>query len=109
MYERDWTEFHQENFIFDYFSIEWDQILCIDSNGIEKSFKNFLDKFDSLLDLYAPYKKLSKSKLKFIDKPWIASGIQKSIPIKNHYLKKFNKLKDPHINSTGIFYQHYIK
>ena len=86
MYERDWTEFHQENFIFDYFSIEWDQILCIDSNGIEKSFKNFLDKFDSLLDLYAPYKKISKSKLKFIDKPWIASGIQKSIPIKNHYL-----------------------
>ena len=39
---RDWTKSDQENFIFDYFSIDWDQTLCIDSNDVDKSFKNFL-------------------------------------------------------------------
>ena len=62
MYERDWTKFDQETFILDYFSIDWDQTLCIQSNDIDKFFKSFLDKFNSLLDLRTPYKKLSSKK-----------------------------------------------
>ena len=45
IYERDWEKFVQENFIHDYFSIDWDHSLCIDSKGIDKSFKNFIGKF----------------------------------------------------------------
>ena len=51
-------------------------------NSIDKSFKKVIDRFNSLLDLHASYKKLSKCKLKFRDKPWITSGIQKSISVK---------------------------
>ena len=103
MYERDWTKFDQETFILDYFSIDWDQTLCIQSNDIDKSFKSFLDKFNLLLDLRAPYKKLSSKKnkkLRFTYKPGIASSIQKSISIENHYLSKFIKLKCPHITEA---------
>ena len=69
IYERDWSKFDRENFILDYFLIDWDQTLGIDKSDIDKSFKYFLDRFNSLLDLHAPYKKISKYKLKFRDKP----------------------------------------
>ena len=75
MCERDWSKFDQENFILDYFSIDWDQTLDTDKSDIDRSFKNFLDRFNSLLNLYTPYKNVSKYKLKFRDKSWITSGI----------------------------------
>ena len=40
-------------------------------------------------------KKVWKYKLKFKEKPWISSGLQKFISIKNSIFKKYNK--DPHI------------
>ena len=75
------------------------QTLGVDKKDIDKFFKFFRDRFNLLLDLGAPYKKISKYKLKFRDKPWIISGIQKSISIENHYFSKFIKLKDPHIRT----------
>ena len=73
----------------------------MDKSDINKSFKNFLERFNSLLDLHAPYKKISKCKLKFKDKPWIISGTQKPISVKYHYLQKFFKLKNPHIRTEA--------
>ena len=75
-----WTKFEQDNFILDSFSINWDQTLCIYSND------KFLDKTNSLLDLYTTRKKILKNKLKFRDIQWITPGIQKSISIINHYI-----------------------
>ena len=94
-YERDWSRFDLENFVLDYFSVEWDNVLISPNTNTEKSYKTFLEKFESLLDTYAPLKKLSKDKLKFKDKPWITPGLQKSLSIKNQFLSKFIKLKDP--------------
>ena len=42
-------------------------------------------------------KRLKKYKFKFKEKPWISSGIQKSISIKNSIFKKYINKKDPHI------------
>ena len=58
------------------------------------------------------------NKLKFKDKLWITPGLQKSVSIKNQFLSKFIKLKDPcekgrpckiqdTTSNTEIFYQHY--
>ena len=94
-YERDWSRFDQENFVLDYFSVEWNKVLISPNTNTEKSYKTFLEKFESLLDTCAPLKKLSKNKLKFKDKSWITPGLQKSISIKNQFLSKFIKLKDP--------------
>ena len=67
-YERYWSIFDQENFVLDYFSIAWDNFLLSSNTNTEKFYKTFLKKFESLLDIYAPLKKTSKSKLKFKDK-----------------------------------------
>ena len=82
-YERDWSRFDQENFVLDYFSVEWDNVFLSPNTNTEKSYKTFLEKFESLLDTYTSLKKISKNKLKSKDKPWITPGLQKSISIKN--------------------------
>ena len=51
-------------------------------------------KFNSILDLYAPLKQISKQKLKVRKKLWITLGLQKSVSIKNHLVTKYIKLKD---------------
>ena len=56
-YEKDWSRFDQENFVLDYFSVEWDNVLISPKINIEKSYKTFLEKFESLLDAYGPQKK----------------------------------------------------
>ena len=94
-YKRDCSRFNQENFVLDYFSVEWDNVLLSPNTNTEKSYKTFREKFESLLDTYVPLKKISKNKLKFKDKPWITPGLQKSVFIKNQFLSKFIKLKDP--------------
>ena len=59
IYERDWSKVDQEKFILDSFSIDWDQTLGIDKSDVGKSFKSFLERFNSFQDLHAPYKKIS--------------------------------------------------
>ena len=55
----------------------------------------YLDKINMLLDAYAPLKRISKFKLKFKCKPWIALRLQKSIPVKIKLLTKFINKKGP--------------
>ena len=40
----------------DYFSVEWDNFLLSPNRNTEKSYKTFLEKFESLPDTYAPLK-----------------------------------------------------
>ena len=58
IYERDWFKFDQENFILDYFSVEWEDLLKIDKLNADKSSKKFLNKINKLLDTYDHLKKL---------------------------------------------------
>ena len=48
-----------------------------------------------LLDTYAPLKRGNKYKMKFKSKPWITLGSQKSISVKNKFLKNVIHKKDP--------------
>ena len=68
IYERDWSKFDRENFILDYFSVEWEDLLKIDELNAGKSTKKFLHKINMLLDTYAPRKRVKKYKLKFKSK-----------------------------------------
>ena len=65
IHERDWSKFDQENFILDYFSVEWEDLLKTDEINADKSTKIYLDKINMLLDTSAPLKKINKFKLKF--------------------------------------------
>ena len=46
IYERHWSKFDRENFILDYFSVEWEDLLKIDELNDDKSTKKFLDKIN---------------------------------------------------------------
>ena len=58
IYERDWSKFDRENFILDYFSVEWEDLLKIDELNADNSTKKFLDEINMLLDTYATLKEL---------------------------------------------------
>ena len=65
IYERDWSNFDQVNFGLNYFSIDWGDTLKIKEGNIDYSTEVFLNKISNLLDCYAPFKRISKYKLKF--------------------------------------------
>ena len=54
IYERDWSNFDQENFILDYFSIDWNKTLKIEEQNIDYSPEIFLNKINELVDNFAP-------------------------------------------------------
>ena len=53
--------------------------------------ENFVNNMNYLFDKHAPFKKISKYKLKFktMDKPWITAALQKSLSIKNALFKRY--------------------
>ena len=83
IFEQNWSKFNREEFILDYFEIDWPHILKLQNNDTNTSFQNFFDSMSKIIDKHAPLKKLSKYKLKFQTKPWITTALQKSISIKN--------------------------
>ena len=86
---RNWSKFNLEEFILDYFAIDWPHILKLQNNDTNTSFQIFFDSMSRILDEHAPLKQLSKYKLKFKTKPWIAIALQKSISIKNKLFSDF--------------------
>ena len=50
IYERDWSKFDWENFILNYFSVNWEDLLKIDEVNVDNSTKIYLDKINDLLD-----------------------------------------------------------
>ena len=89
IYESDWSNFDPENYISDYFSSHWNEILKIEEGNIDYSTEVFLNKIYELLDNFAPFKKTNTYKLKSKSKPWITPGLQKSISVKNKVLSDF--------------------
>ena len=63
--------------------IDWEQILCSKKSDDYFSMNEYLPKIDSLLETYAPLKKLDKKEMKFLTKPWITYGLENSIKKKN--------------------------
>ena len=80
--ERDWSKFNKENFILDYFDKNWSEILQLDQHNVNLSMDSYLDHMNTILDIHAPYKKVSKYKLRFKLKPWITLALQKSVSVK---------------------------
>ena len=104
IYERDWCNFVQENFILDYFSVDWNSLINNDKD-VNLSFNNFLKRINAILDNHAPLRKVT---FRFRSKPWITLGLQKSISIKNSLFVKFIKSNDINQrNEMHIKYKQY--
>ena len=78
---RDYSRFSEENFISDISQTDWNGVI---SNGsVDIRFSSFYNKLNKLVNKHAPLKIVSKRKAKQLSKPWITSGLCKSIKIKN--------------------------
>ena len=66
IYERNWSNFDQENFILDYFSIDWNETLETEEQNIDYSTETFLNKINVLLDNFLPFKKSTSTNLNLI-------------------------------------------
>ena len=95
IFERSWTNFNQAEFVMDYFDKDWSNILNLKHGNVNVSMENFVNNMNDLLDKHAPFKKISKYKLKFKTKPWITAALQKSISIKNSLFKNYIQVKKP--------------
>ena len=108
IYERNWSKFDRQNFILDYFSIDWEDLLKIDELNIDNSTQTYLEKINILLDTYASLKRIDKYKLRFKSKTWITLGLQKSISVKNRLITNFINMKHPILKEeTHIEYKNY--
>ena len=93
IYKRNFKSLTGNELIEDLKSIDQDKALRLNQNQTNKSFQLFFHIFETLLDTYAPLKKLSNSELKLLSKPWITQGIMMSIKIKDNIYKKLLKSK----------------
>ena len=73
IYERHWIKSHWENFILDYFSIDWEDLLNIDELNVGNLTQVYFEKIIIILDTYALLKRIDWCKLRFKSwiKPWI--------------------------------------
>ena len=83
----------QENFILDYFSVDWNSLINNDKD-VNLSFNNLLKRINAILDNHVPLRKVTKKKLRFRSKTWTTLSLQKSISIKNSLFAKFIKSND---------------
>ena len=72
----------------------------LEAKNPDYSFNSFYDLLTSILDRYAPIKKLSKKEIKSKLKLWITNGIKTSISKCDKILKQFIKAKDNNLKST---------
>ena len=107
IFERDWSKLNKENFILDYFETNSSDILQLGQQNMDLSIESFLNNMNSILDSNAPFKRVSKYKLRFKTKPWITHALQKKISVKNSLLNKFIKSKDPQAKEHHIKYKTY--
>ena len=62
IHKRYWSKFDRENFILDYFFVEWEDLLKIYEFNGKNSAQIYLYKFHMLLDTSATHKKINKYK-----------------------------------------------
>ena len=86
IYESDWSKFDRENFILDYFCVDWEDLLRTDELNANNWTKIYLDKINILFDTYTPLKKIINTSKNFKSKPWITLGLQKSLSVNNKLL-----------------------
>ena len=92
-FKRDFSKFNQDRFN----EMIKDPKIINDINSINDTNKKYeiLHKhIINTLDDLAPYKKVTRKKIKQLQKPWITTGILKSITRKNGLYKKFLLTKD---------------
>ena len=86
-----WKSFNNATFSADYKSTDWPNVKLIDKENPNLPFHNYIEEVEKMISNHTPLRKSRKGELKFKSKPWITSGLQKFIAIKNKLFGKFIK------------------
>ena len=84
--------FNESNFTNELKNLKLDKVLKTIPD-LNLKYEYFHDKILYLINKHAPMRDATKKENKRIHKPWITSGILKSIKQKNKLLKKFLRTK----------------
>ena len=76
IYDRNFKNFSEQEFNDTMAITDWSNILKLDQNDPNVSMNSLHQYINNLLDICAPYKKLSKKEIKLKPKPWISTKIQ---------------------------------
>ena len=74
--------------------IEWVAELHLSSNDVSLSSELFRKKLEQLINFWTHLQKVSNRQKNLLNKPWLTSGILKSIEIKNWLHKRMYRAKD---------------
>ena len=87
-------------------NIDWSFVN--ENSGTEKSYLYFYKKIEEILDLLAPYRKMTQKEIKLEQMPWITRGLLVSMGIRDDYYKRRNNEKDPEIKAQfTVLYKRY--
>ena len=76
-------------------NVDWVTELRLSHNDVDLSSELFLKKVEKLINFWAPLQIVSNKQKKLLNKPWLTSGILKSIEIKNRLHKRMCRARDP--------------
>lgn len=85
--KRNMKQFDKDSYISDLQNIPFMDMISEDDD-VNTAYEKFHKHFVETIDRHAPYRTLSKKESKLSLKPWITTGIQKSISKKNKLYKK---------------------
>ena len=99
-----WSKFNQEHFVRDFRALNWSEILGLDHQNIDISLDSFISKTSTLVEQHLPTANLTKKQSR--KKPWITSGIVKSMSKRDFFYRKFLQSKT---EASRTFYQNLFK
>ena len=91
--QHDFSKFNKGNLLNDFENLDLAFLneSCLDINA---KFNRFLSILDESVETRAPLRRLTKGDIKFRNKPWINSKIQKMMRIRDRLLEKLKKNND---------------
>ena len=92
--KRDTKHFDRENFFLDLLSIDWSDILELEKEDPNLSFKQYFTTINNLIDNYMPLKEMTRKEIQHQFKPWISKEILNSITEREKLYKKYINTKD---------------
>ena len=92
--KRDFKKYDKVELVAEVININWPGILSLELGDPNHSYERFNKKINEVLDTHVPLKKINKNDLRLQAKPWITSGIVKSIKRRDRLLRKYIYAKD---------------
>ena len=101
-YARDFKNFNKREFGEELVNIDWSPIVD-ETFDAELSYSMFYKNIESILDIMAPYRKMTQKEIKLEQMPWVTRGILVSMRVRDTLYKSWGSEKDPQYKNQIFF------